>query len=236
MIATSANPRRMQKAFERVNDTYPGAPARILTAAGVYDKTAIMAALALVAGVGGYLSNNGALILGGIVVGFVLSLVGIFKPQTAKYVAPIYSLAEGVALGGISAYYASTSGSGIVPLAIIYTGGIFIGALIVFRSGLVKITPKFMSMVMIGCVGFLLVTVATIFGLPIPGLSGNTTLLVLGVLGVFIGVAFLFMDFNMIQVAEQQKLSADGEWYMALTLMMALVFVYLNVLRILGRR
>lgn len=234
MVGTS--PRRMEKAFDRITDTYPFTPERVFTAAGVYDKTGMLVVLSLVTGTVGYLSNNGALILAGVILGLVFALVGIFKPTTAKYMAPLYALAEGLALGGTTAYYATTNGTGIVPMAIIFTGGIFLGALIVFRSGLIKVTPKFMAMTMMAFVGFFLLSLAILFGLPIPGLSGSSTLLVLGVLGVAIGVACLFMDFNAIQIAEQKRLSADGEWYCALTLMIGLVFVYLNVLRILGRR
>jgi uncharacterized YccA/Bax inhibitor family protein len=152
-------------------------------------------------------------------------------------VAPLYALAEGLALGGLTAWYATANSSGIVPLAIIFTGGIFLAALVIFRTGLVKVTPKFVAMTMMAAVGFLLVLIATSLGLPVPGLSGSSSLLVIGVIGVVIGVMFLFTDFNFVQVSEQRgDLPAEGEWYGALILMMSLVFLYINVLRILGRR
>jgi uncharacterized YccA/Bax inhibitor family protein len=149
-------------------------------------------------------------------------------------VAPLYAAAEGVALGAITASYA-TGSNGIAPLAIIFTGGIFLGALAIFRSGLVKVTPRFVSMTMMATVGFLVVLVGGMLGL-FPGLSSQTGLLVFGVIGVAIAVAYLFMDFNYVQVGEERALPVQGEWYAALMLMMSLVFVYINVLRILASR
>jgi uncharacterized YccA/Bax inhibitor family protein len=229
----------MERAFDRMAETYPAGPGQAdlatFTAAGVYDKVGLMVVLALVTGTIGYFSDNIGLILVGFVAGFVLSLVGIFRPALAKVVAPLYALAEGLALGGITAYYAAGN-NGIVPLAIIFTGGIFLAALVIFRSGLVKVTPKFVSWTIMASFGFLLVLLGLMLGIPVPGLSGSGGLAVLGVIGVGIGVMHLFIDFNYIQIGEQRRLPADGEWYGALILMMSLVFVYINVLRILGRR
>jgi uncharacterized YccA/Bax inhibitor family protein len=85
-------------------------------------------------------------------------------------------------------------------------------------------------------VGFLLVSVALAFGLPVPGLSGAGGLAILGVIGILLGVAMLFIDFNYVQIGEARGLPAEGEWFAAFLLMVSLVFVYLNVLRVLGRR
>ena len=109
-------------------------------------------------------------------------LIGIFRPAAAQVAAPLYALAEGLALGALTALYA-TGSSGVAPLAIIFTAGVFIGALVVFRSGLVKVTPRFVSMTIMAGFGFLLALIAGMLGL-FPGLSGQTGLLVFGVIGV----------------------------------------------------
>jgi uncharacterized YccA/Bax inhibitor family protein len=227
---------RMERAFDRMTDAYPLQPeAGTFSAARVYDKVGLMVVLALVTGTYSYIANNNALVVLGLITGFVLSMVGIFRPATAKIVAPLYALAEGLALGGITAYYATSSG--MVPLAIIFTGGIFLGAMAVFRTGLVKVTPKFASMTFIALIGFLVTFIAVqVLGLPVPGLAGAGGMVVFGVFGIALGVACLFMDFSYIQMGEQRRLPADGEWYGALMLMISLVFVYINVLRVLGRR
>jgi uncharacterized YccA/Bax inhibitor family protein len=227
----------MDRGFARAAGAYPASPGeKAFTATGVYDKVGVLVVLMLASGTVGYFVKNPALILVGIFGALGLALLGIFKPTTAPVVAPLYSLVEGFALGGITAYYASTSGSGIVPLAVIFTGGIFLGTLVVFRSGLVKVTPRFVSMTMIALVGFLVLALALAFGLPVPGLSGAGGLAVFGVIGVVVGVMCLFLDFNFVQVGEQRGLPATAEWSGALMLMISLAFVYLNVLRVLARR
>ena len=124
---------------------------------------------------------------------------------------------------------------GVAPLAIVFTAAVFVGALVVFRSGFVKVTPRFVSMTIMAGFGFLAVLIAGLFGL-FPGLSSQTGLLVIGVIGVVIGVMYLFIDFNAVQLGEQRRLPAEAEWYGALMLMMSLVFVYINVLRVVASR
>jgi uncharacterized YccA/Bax inhibitor family protein len=237
MQAPARSP-RYDRAFDRLTAEYPVQPgAATYTASGVYDKVGLLVLLTLITGTYSYFANNAGLILLGILAGLAFSLIGMFKPSTAKFMAPLYALAEGLALGGITAYYASaTGGSGIVPMAIIFTGGIFLGALVIFRSGLVKVTQRFVGMAMMAAFGFLAVMLAVWIGLPIPGLSGSGGLALMGVFGVAIGVMFLFIDFNYVQESERRQMPAEGEWLGALMLMTSLVFVYINVLRILGRR
>ncbi|HEY2429774.1 MAG TPA: Bax inhibitor-1/YccA family protein [Acidimicrobiales bacterium] len=237
MMQTQGRSARMERAYDRLSAEY-GGPGTIsaerFTAAGVYDKVGLLVILALVTGAIGYATASIGLFWLGLVGGLVFSLVGIFRPRTAPVMAPLYALAEGLALGALTAAYAVGS-NGIAPLAIIFTGGVFLTALVIFRSGLVKVTPKFVSMTLMASVGFLLVLLGGWLGL-FPGLNSQTGLLVFGIIGVVIGVAYLFIDFNYVEVGEQRGLPVEGEWYGALMLMMSLVFVYINVLRILASR
>jgi uncharacterized YccA/Bax inhibitor family protein len=236
MQTTQSTP-RLNRAFTRLNNAFPvQVGAEPFTAAGVYDKVGILVVLAMATGLYNYLADSTALLIGGIIGGLVFSLVGLFKPHTAKFMAPLYALAEGLALGGLTAYYAAGN-NGIIPLAIIFTAGIFLAALVIFRSGLVKISPKYLNMMYMALGGFFLVTLAVVFGLPIPGLSGASGELVIGVIGLLVGIMFLFVDFNFIYATEQNAaFPAEAEWFGALLLMTSLVMVYINVLRILGRR
>lgn len=235
-MRTTDRSARMERAFDRIDETYRTSPAlEAFTAAGVYDKLGMLVLIALFAGAFGYLVASPGLILLGIVAGLVLGLVGIFRPAHAKVVAPLYSIAEGVALGGITSFY-STGSSGIAPMAIIFTAGVFVAALVLFRSGIVKVTPRFMAVTMMALVGFLVVMLASAFGMPLPSFAGLSGYGVLGAIGVMIGVMALFVDFNYVKVGEERMLPAEAEWYAALSLMMSLVFVYINVLRMLGGR
>jgi len=227
---------RMEQAFDRMGEAYGVvAEAEPFSAVGVYDKVAFLAVLALLSGTVGYLAAGPGLIMLGIFAGLGLSLLGVFRPATARFVAPLYALAEGLALGGITSYYAVQS-HGIAPAAILFTGGIFVGALVLFRTGIVKVTPRLVSMTIIASFGFLAVLVASAFGLSFPGLGGQGGMLLIGVIGVVIGVLYLFIDFDYIQHGEGRALPAQAEWYAALTVMMSIVFIYLNVLRMLGNR
>jgi uncharacterized YccA/Bax inhibitor family protein len=116
----------------------------------VYDKLAML--VALTAGVGAFcfraIGNNvavGRFIMPSFVVAMGAMLIGQFKPQYAKVAAPIYAVAEGVVLGVVSKYYASV-GNTIVPTAIAATSILFVACLLVFRTGVVKVTPRFVQM------------------------------------------------------------------------------------------
>jgi uncharacterized YccA/Bax inhibitor family protein len=234
-IQTPVRPRGRTRSYDRLADAFPLRPGeKRFTAAGVYDKVGILVVLAIATGFVGYFTNpSGALIFVGIFAGLGLALTGRFKPTTAVVVAPLYALVEGYVLGAITSFYAAGQSS-IVPAAVIFTGGIFLGALIIFRSGLVKVTHRFVVMAGMAFVGFFLVVLAQLVG--IVSLTSATANLWIGIFGVVLGVMFLFLDFNFIQVTEQRQLSAKGEWLGALLLMNALVMVYINVLGILGRR
>ena len=225
----------MERAYDRMEAEFgSSADVETFSASGVYDKVGLLVILALITGAVGYATDSAGLAIAGIIGGLVFYLVGIFKPGTAKVMAPLYALAEGAALGAITATYA-TGSHGIAPLAILFTAGIFVGALVVFRSGLVKVTQKFISMVLMASVGFILVLLGGMLGL-FPGLNSQTGLLVFGIIGVFLGVAYLFVDFHYIEVFQERKAPVEAEWFGALLLMASLVMVYLNVLRILASR
>ena len=227
---------RIERAFDRYTRETgrPLADAAPFSASGVFDKLGLLVLLALLTGAVGYASDSAGLFLLGLIVGLVASLVGIFKPTAARIAAPIYALAEGLALGTLTALYA-TGSNGVAPLAIIFTSGIFLGALVLFRTGIVKVTPRFVSMTIMAGFGFLLVLIFGMLGL-FPGLSSQSGLLVIGLIGVAIGVMYLFVDFWAVQSAEERALPADAEWYFSLMLMMSLVFVYINVLRVVASR
>lgn len=235
-MRTTNRSARMERAFDRMSETYDRqAGVERFTASGAYDKLGSLVLLALVAGAFGYLAASPGVVLIALLIGLVTGLVGVFRPAQAKIIAPVYSLAEGVALGGITSYY-STQTHGIAPMAIIFTAGIFVAALVLFRTGIVKVTPRFVNLTIMALVGFFLVSIAAAFGMPLPGIAGFGGYAIFGAIGVFIGILSLFIDFNYVAVAEERQYPADAEWYAAFIVMTSLVFVYINVLRMLGGR
>jgi uncharacterized YccA/Bax inhibitor family protein len=209
-------------------------PVRRFSAARTYDRLAGLCLLALVAGVVGYLALPAQSAFGFMLLAFALVVVGWFKMTWAKVLAPAYSLAEGLALGSVSRLFASF-GHGIVPTAIVFTGAVFMAALVLYRTGLVKVTPRLVSLAFMGAMGILAVSLLSLIGLSVPGLNELSGAgLVFSVLALAIAVINLFADFQFVASSEAQGVSAEAEWAAAFAMMTALVLVYISMLRILG--
>lgn len=213
---------------------------REMRASGVYNKLAFLTAITAVSGAisASMVSKSAslqALVLPCIVVAMGCALAGSFKPNWAKTVAPIYALVEGVILGVVSKYYATTNG-GVVPASIVLTGALFIGCLLVFRTGVVKVTPRFVSMVSIGMMALFALYVASMFGLSVPGINDlGPAGMVFGIIGLALGLGRLFIDFERVRSMEENGRTSDGvEWFLSFQLLLSLVMIYVNVLRILG--
>ena len=204
-------------------------------ASRAYDKLLTLVTITVVCGVAGYFSKvPSGVAFGCVVVAFFLALSSWFKPQWARFTGPAYSVVEGVALGVISSAY-SHIGHGIIPTAIVFTGGVFLAALGLYRTGLVKVTPRMAAMAFMGAVGLALVAGLSMLGLPIPGLNSFGPVgIIIGVVMLAIAVLNLFVDFDFVQRAEHLQLPADAEWSAAFAMMTALVLVYLSILRIIA--
>jgi uncharacterized YccA/Bax inhibitor family protein len=219
------------------NVNYQGSPvsdAKPFVAVDTFNKVLQLTLVALFFGVITFtFPVNSAVLLIPILVGFVLGMVTLYKPRLAKYLAPVYAAVEGLVLGTIANYY-SVNGNYVAPIAIIGTAAIFVGVLTLYRTGLVKVTPRFLSMTMVGSFSLLAIMIASIL-LPISYLQSNlVTFIVFGLLYLVIAIMNLFADFNLIYSAEAQGVSAEGEWYGAFLIMMSLVMTFLALLRIFG--
>jgi len=223
------------RSFERLSSTYPQrGGAASFTANGVYDKLAgLLFIVAVSAAVGAFFLPVAAVLVL-LLVAIGSSLLGVFKPNLARVCAPVYAVAEGAVLGFVSRVYAEDAG-GVVPLAILFTAAVFVGCLVAFRSGLVRVTPRFLTMTMVATFGLMAIFLASLLGLPIPGIEDvGTRGLIFGVIGLAVGVLNLFVDFSVIQEMERRGAGADGEWFGALILLTSLVLVYISILRILA--
>ena len=207
----------------------------------VYDRLAMMVAITAVVGSITYKAvdvgaNITPILLLSLLVALGAGLAGSFRPQLAQKVAIPYALAEGVLLGAISKSYSNLSG-GIVTFAIVGTSAFFVSCLFLFRSGYVKVTPRFMQIIGVASMAFFIVLLLRLVGLPIPGagdIRGGGAL-IFGLIGLAIGLGSLFVDFERIRRIEEDGTMTDkAEWFLALQLMMSLVMIYINLLRILG--
>jgi uncharacterized YccA/Bax inhibitor family protein len=183
--------------------------------------------------------------MGGMLVGLVLSLVISFKPKMAPILAPVFALAQGTALGGISALYETNYGQGagmegIVFQAMLGTVLVFVSMLTLFRSGIIKVTERMRAIVVTAMLGVFLVYLAqfalSLFGTGIPGIFDN------GAIGIgfsllVIGIAsmMLVIDFDMIQRGAASGAPKYMEWYGAFALLVTIVWIYLELLRLLSK-
>ncbi len=170
---------------------------------------------------------------------FIISLVIIFKKTTAPYLAPVYAILEGLALGAISALFESRY-PGIVVQAIFGTFGTFLALLLAYRSGLIKATENFKLGVMAATGGiaimYLISMVMGFFGKTMPFLHDATPLGIgISVVIVIVAALNLVLDFDFIENGVKQGAPKYMEWYASFGLLVTLVWLYLEILRLLSK-
>ena len=215
-----------------------------MTVAGTINKVLLLGAL-IIAGalvdVAVYLSNPGIALGAGIlamIVALGFSIAISFKPEWAPTAAPIYALVEGLALGALSILFGAQS-MGIVPGAIMLTVTIFIVMFGCYKLGILRATPRFVAVVSFATMGIFL-TYLISFGLSFLGIRAgflySPSLLSIGLSLLFAGVAALnlIIDFDFIERGSQQGMPKYMEWYGAFALTVTLVWLYLEMLRLLS--
>ncbi len=179
------------------------------------------------------------LMAGGGIVGFVLVLATCFNIKLAKYTAAPYALAEGLVLGGFSAFFEAAY-KGIVIQAIGATFAVLFVMLLLYKIKAITYTDKFAAVLKTGllsiCLIYLIQIVASFFGRGIPGIfeAGPIGILFSLVVVGFAAMA-LIQDFFFIEQASQNMMSKDYEWYGAMGLMITLVWLYMEILRLFAK-
>ncbi len=184
-----------------------------------------------------------ALILGGALVGFVLGMVNAFKRNPSPPLIIAYAVAEGVFLGGISWVFQDFTVSGgsaqpIIVQAVLATFGTFFAALLLFRSGKVRVTPKFTRWLIIAMAGYLLFSLINLvmsFFVASDGfgpLRNGPWGIIVGLLAVGMAAASLIVDFDGIKRGVEDGVPAKYSWTASFGLLVTLVWLYLELLRI----
>ncbi|MBV7533497.1 Bax inhibitor-1/YccA family protein [Chitinophaga sp. sic0106] len=216
-----------------------------MTLRGTVNKMSFMLVLLIAAAVfswGQFTMGTGnafPLMIGGALGGFVLALIIIFKKEWAGYLAPAYALAEGLFLGAISAVYNAQS-HGIVMQAVGLTFGVFIAMLILYRVGLIRATERFKSIIITATLGigifYLAAIVLRMFNIDMPLIFGSGMFgIVFSLIVVAIAALNLILDFDMIEQGVAQGAPKYFEWYASFGLMVTLVWLYLEILRLLSK-
>lgn len=179
------------------------------------------------------------LMLPGAILGLVLGLVNAFKKEPSPVLIMLYALAQGALLGGISMIY-NAQFNGIVLQAVLGTFSVFGVTLILFRSGKVRTSPRATKIFMIAMFGYLAFSLVNLF-LMLFGLTDNPWGLRSGWIGVAIGVVAvllaaysLVMDFELIKNGVENRIPEKWGWAAAFGLTVTLIWLYLEILRILA--
>ena len=226
----------------------PPAPptTRYLTLDDVIAKTATVLGIGLLSAVATiWLQRSGivpgiySLLVPAMLVGLVLSLVVIFKRSSNPALILTYSIAEGVFLGALTGIFeAFPKFQGIGFQALAATMGVFIGMLVVYKTGAIRVTPKFTKMIigaMIGIVALLLVNlVAGLFGFNMGIRDGGGLSIVISLVIIVVAALSFLLDFDQIEKAIKAGVPATTSWYYAFGLMVGLVWLYLEILRLLS--
>jgi len=219
-----------------------GAADRPITVDDVVQKTALNAALAIGVGIVSAILGFGWVgVIGGLVVGLVLALVIIFRRSANPALVLAYSVAEGVGLGSLTGALESIDPkfAGIGFQAILGVVGIFIGMLVVYKTGAIRVTPRLTRMVIGAAIGLLVLMIANlIVGFFVGGglglRDGGWLSIVFSLVCIGVGAFMLLLDFDQADQAVQAGVPARFAWYLAFGFMTTLVWLYIEILRLLS--
>lgn len=247
----SGNPTLSQKIFDK-SRTLEGQMNGTMTVRGTINKFGFLLFM-VVAGAAYtwhlfYTGNPGTMmtlfwvgLIGGLVSGLVIS----FKPGTARYMAPAYAILEGLVIGGLSAIVNAQFEQkypGIIMQAVAITFGVAILMFVLYNFRIIQPTQKFKAIIISASLGVLLLYIVTfllnIFGVNVPFMNwGDSSLLGIGV-NLFvaaIAALSLILDFERIEVGADMGAPKQMEWYGAFGLLVTMVWLYIQILKLLSR-
>ena len=179
------------------------------------------------------------LMIVGMIGGLIVAIVTIFKNHLAKYTVPAYALLEGLALGGISKFF-EVMYPGIVNQAVMLTFGTLGALLLAYRSGLIKATENFKLGIVAATGGiffvYLISWILSWFSVSVPLIHSNSNMSILFSIGVVVIAALnLVLDFDFIEEGSEKGAPKYMEWYGAFGLLVTLIWLYLEILRLLAK-
>jgi uncharacterized YccA/Bax inhibitor family protein len=234
------------------NEVFTGygryAQADTMTSQGVVYKTAILLLLVILSSSFTWMKfvqggGNASLVSGwmmlGLIGGFITAMATAFKPTWAPVSAPIYALLEGLFIGGLSATFEAQF-PGIVIQATMLTFGTLLAMLAAYQSGMIQATENFKLGVVAATGGiaifYLVAIVLGFFGVNIPFITGGGTIgIAFSVIVVIIAALNFVIDFDFIEQGAKKGLPKYMEWYGAFALMVTLVWLYMEILRLLSK-
>lgn len=243
----SGNPTLTEKIFSK---SYSSQQAGLMTVRGTINKFGFVLLMVLGAAFYSWHLNEEArtgtmtaLMITGVIGGLICAIAISFKPNWAPYLAPAYGLLEGLFIGGISAIVNegfSKSYPGIVLQAVGLTFGVAIAMFLLYNFRIIKATERFKSIIYTSILGigifYLITMVLGMFHINLPFMY-NGSLIGIGISLFVVAIASLslIMDFDMIEKGADMGAPKYMEWYGAFGLMVTLVWLYMEILKLLMR-
>ncbi len=227
----------------------PAVSTGVMTLSGTVGKSLILFALMLAtAGVSWSFGAAGALpcLLIGAAGGLITALITAFNPSAAPLTTPLYALLEGLFIGSISYLYekqfAGGRYSGIVPQAVLLTFGVLAAMLILYRTHIIRVTDTFKMVVFGATLGIAIAYAGTLIAslfwreaLNLPIYQASPIGIVFSLFVVVIAALNLAIDFDLIDQGIRGNAPRYMEWYGAFALLVTLVWLYIEILRLLSK-
>lgn len=244
MFSSSSNPmfreQNMQRATQNTLDgDFIQVAGERMTVSGAVNKSLILGAIMLATAVVGFTFANPVFMWGGAILGLIVVVVASRKPQYSTFLAPLYAALEGLFVGSISMVYFTAFFPGIIFQAVTLTMAVFFVMLFVYKAGIIKVSDKLRSGIIMATGAIVLVYIVSIvlsfFGITVPYLHQGGAIGI-GISLVIIGVAAmnLLLDFDNFEKGEQMGAPGYMEWFFAMGLLVTLVWLYIEILRLLS--
>lgn len=245
----SGNPALSEKRFRSTEISSVLEVENAMTVRGALQKFGLMLVLLLGSAFFSWkqFAEGGAvtgMIYGGLIGGFIVAMIIIFKQQWSPYLAPLYALLEGLFLGAVSAMYNdiyAAKAPNIVINAVGLTFGVAIAMYLLYSFKIIQATQKFKAVIITATAGiaifYLIVMVLRMLGFAeMPFLHEGTTFgIIFSLVVVAIAALNLILDFDMIEKGAEMGAPKYMEWYGAFGLMVTIVWLYLEILRLLSK-
>jgi len=247
----TSNPALGDKTFQNLSQTqyggYSGEQIARMTLNGTVNKTGILLVLAIASAAWTWhlfiQSESSAAVVpwmfGGLIGGFIFAMITIFKKDWAPVTAPAYALLEGLALGGISAFY-ELRYPGIAIQAVGLTFATLFTLLTAYRLGLIPVTQKFRLGIVAATGGiavfYLAEMVLGMFGIHFTSINGSGAIGIgFSLIVVVVAALNLVLNFDVIERGVQYGAPKYMEWYGAFGIMVTLIWLYLEILNLLAK-
>lgn len=223
-----------------------GEPA--MTVQGTVNKTFILLAVLVAAATWTWSKTSdpssagfvSATFIGSMIVGLILAIATSFKPKWSPITAPLYAACEGLLLGILSAYFEKAY-PGIVAQAVGLTFAVTFAMLMGYKAGWLQATPGLRKGLMIAMGGimifYVVVWIASMFGIHPPGFinGGGPLGIAFSLFVVGIASMSLILDFDLIESYSREGVGQYMEWYGAFAMMVTLIWLYMEILRLLSK-